>query len=209
VPSYSLEGVVPVVHPSAFVHPQASLIGDVVIGPACYVGPFASLRGDFGRIQLEAGSNVQDSATLHCFPGRTMLVERDGHIGHGAVLHGAHIGVGVLVGINAVVMDGVEVGEYAFIGAHSFVPADMQIPPRTVVSGTPARVRRELTDAELAWKANGTAVYQHLAQRCSAELRLVEPLEQLEPGRPSLSVGRATARPLKEFRAAAHQPVDG
>jgi phenylacetic acid degradation protein len=206
VPTYSLEGVVPVVHPSAFVHPQASLIGDVVVGPDCYIGPFASLRGDFGRIQLEAGANVQDSATLHCFPGRVMLVERDGHIGHGAVLHGAHIGVGVLVGINAVVMDGVEVGEYAFIGAHSFVPADMQIPARVVVSGTPARVRRELSDAELAWKANGTVVYQRLAQRCNAALHLVEPLEQIEPNRPSLSVGAETARPLRQFRAATVPP---
>jgi phenylacetic acid degradation protein len=200
---YSLEGVIPVVHPTAYVHPQASLIGDVVIGPRSYVGPFASLRGDFGRIEVHEGVNVQDSATLHCFPGRTTVVEVDGHIGHGAVLHGCRIGRGVLIGINAVVMDGVDVGEYAFVGAHSFLPADMTVPPRTVAAGSPAKVRRELTETELAWKANGTAVYQRLAQRCVAGLTEVVPLPALDPDRPSLLVDQTVATPLRQYRDAA------
>ena len=205
MPSYSLEGVIPVVDPTAFVHPQASLIGDVVVGPGCYVGPFASLRGDFGRIELRRGANVQDSVTAHCFPGRDTIIDVDGHIGHGAVLHGCRIGTGVLIGINAVVMDGVEVGDYAFVGAHSFVPADMKVPARTVVSGTPARVKRDLTDAELAWKANGTAVYQRLSQRCRAEvggLVEVEPLSALDADRPALLIDASVAQPLNQYREA-------
>jgi phenylacetic acid degradation protein len=181
---YSLEGLIPVVDPSAFVHPQAVLIGDVSVGPDCYVAPGASLRGDFGRIILGAGSNVQDNCVLHSFPGQDVLLEEGSHVGHGAVLHGCRVRRGALIGIHAVVMDDVVVGEEAFVGAASFVRAGFVVPPRTLVTGVPARVVRELKPEELAWKATGTREYQELAARCLATLREVTPLAAPEPGRP-------------------------
>ncbi|GAA2394004.1 gamma carbonic anhydrase family protein [Dactylosporangium salmoneum] len=201
MPAYAIEGVVPVVHPTAFVHPTAVLIGDVHVGADCYVGPLASLRGDFGRIVMEEGSNLQDSCVFHTFPGTTAVLGRDGHVGHGAVLHGCRIGAGVLVGMNAVVMDGAEVGELAFVGAHAFVKAGFVVPPRTLAAGSPARVVRELTAEELAWKANGTRVYHELTSRSLATLREVEPLPEAEADRPALSTTAATAVPLDVQRA--------
>lgn len=198
--AYSIEGVIPVVHPTAFVHPSAVLIGDVHVGPGCYIGPLASLRGDFGRVVVGEGANVQDTCVLHCFPGRDVVVEADGHVGHGAVLHGCSIGRGVLVGMNSVVMDGTVVGEYAFVGANSFLPADMEVPARHVVAGNPAKVLRELTDKELAWKANGTRVYQDLARRSAESLHLVDPLPEPERDRPRLSTTSDTAIPLRQYR---------
>jgi phenylacetic acid degradation protein len=200
MPAYSIEGVIPVVDPSAFVHPTAVLIGDVVVEPGCYVGPLASLRGDFGRVEVKAGANVQDSCVLHCFPGRSVIVREDGHIGHGAILHGCDVGRGVLVGMNSVIMDGCVIGDRSFVGAGSFLPADMDVPSAHVVAGNPASVRRPLTEKEMSWKANGTAVYQQLARRCLASLQETEPLLSLEDDRPTLSVGQETAIPLREFR---------
>lgn len=197
---FEIDGVVPVIHPTAFVHPAAVLIGDVVVGPGCYVGPGASLRGDMGRIHLGAGSNVQDNCVLHCFPGRETVIEEDGHVGHLAMLHGCRIGRGVLVGIGAIVMDGVVVGERSFIGAHSFVPSDMQIAPGRLVIGSPARDKRALTEAEMEWKANGTRTYQELARRSSATMRPVTALTTEPMERRRLSVGLDVARPLREFR---------
>jgi phenylacetic acid degradation protein len=183
MPVYSLEGVTPVVDPSAFVHPQAVLIGDVAIGPRCYVGPGASLRGDMGRIVMGPGSNVQDNCVLHTFPAKEVRLEEDAHIGHGAVLHGCTVKRGALVGINAVLMDDVVVGEEALVGACSFVRAGFIVPPRTLVTGSPAREVRELTAEELAWKALGTREYQELAARCLASLVECEPLTVVPPGR--------------------------
>jgi carbonic anhydrase/acetyltransferase-like protein (isoleucine patch superfamily) len=197
---YEIEGVVPVVHPTAFVHPEAVLVGDVQIGDGCYVGPLASLRGDFGQVVVRAGANVQDGCVLHCFPGRDVVVEEDGHIGHGAVLHGCHIGNGVLVGMNSVVMDGAAIGDFTFVGACTFVPAEMEVPARHVVAGNPARVLRELTAAEMAWKANGTSVYRDLARRSRDSLRPAVPLSAMEENRPRLSTGQDTAVPLREHR---------
>ena len=197
---YEIEGVVPVVDPTVFVHPEAVLIGDVVIAAGCYVGPLASLRGDFGRVMVRAGANVQDGCVLHCFPGRDVVVEEDGHIGHGAVLHGCHIGRGVLVGMNSVVMDGAVIGDFTFVGACSFVRAEMEVPARHVVAGNPARVLREVTEAEMAWKANGTGVYQQLARRSRDSLRSAIPLSALEEDRPQLSTGHDAAVPLREYR---------
>jgi phenylacetic acid degradation protein len=185
MPVYSLEGVTPVVDPSAFVHPQAVLIGDVAIGPRCYVGPGASLRGDMGRIVMGPGSNVQDNCVLHTFPAKEVRLEEDAHIGHGAVLHGCTVKRGALVGINAVLMDDVVVGEEALVGACSFVRAGFIVPPRTLVTGSPAREVRELTAEELAWKAVGTREYQELAVRCLASLVECEPLTVVPPGRES------------------------
>lgn len=199
---YEIDGVVPVVDPTAFVHPSAVLIGDVVIGAGCYVGPGASLRGDMGRIQLGRGSNVQDNCVLHCFPGRETVIEEDGHIGHQAVLHGCRVGRGVLIGIGSVVMDGVVVGERSFVGAHSFVPSDMRIAAGRLVLGAPARDVRPLTEAEMAWKAHGTEVYRQLAIRSRQTLRPAAALTELPADRGTLSVGPQTARPLREYRAA-------
>ncbi len=192
MPVYSLEGVIPVVDPSAFVHPQAVLIGDVVIGPRCYVGPGASLRGDMGRIVMGAGSNVQDNCVLHTFPSKEVRLEEDAHIGHGAVLHGCTVKRGALVGINAVLMDDVVVGEEALVGAASFVRAGFIVPPRTLVTGAPARAVRELTDEEVGWKAQGTREYQELAVRCLASLKECPPLTAVPAGRES-----APQRPVK------------
>jgi phenylacetic acid degradation protein len=193
MPVYSLEGVIPVVDPSAFVHPQAVLIGDVVIGPRCYVGPGASLRGDMGRIVMGAGSNVQDNCVLHTFPLKEVVLEEDAHIGHGAVLHGCTVKRGALVGINAVLMDDVVVGEEALVGAASFVRAGFIVPRRTLVTGAPARAVRELTDEEVAWKAQGTREYHELAVRCLASLKECQPLTAVPPaGREN-----ASQRPVK------------
>jgi phenylacetic acid degradation protein len=199
--SYEIDGVVPVVDPSAFVHPSAVLIGDVVVGAGAYIGPHASLRGDMGRITVGAGANVQDGCVLHCFPGRETVVEPGGHVGHRAVLHGCRVGTGCLVGIGAVLMDGVVLGDRSFVGAHSFVPADTVVPAGHLAVGSPAKVTRELTEAELAWKANGTGVYQELARRSRATLRPVVPLTELPADRAALAVGRDTARPLREYRS--------
>lgn len=197
---FSIDGVVPVVDPAAFVHPEAVLIGDVRVGAGCYIGPFASLRGDMGTIEVRAGANVQDSCTLHCFPGRQTVMEEDAHVGHGAVLHGCIVGRDALIGINAVVMDGVTIGARAFVGAHSFVSTGTTIRPGWLAVGSPARERRELTPDEMAWKANGTGVYQDLAQRCLATLQPVDPLPELGDEDRSLTVSLETARPLREYR---------
>jgi phenylacetic acid degradation protein len=184
MPVYSLEGLVPVVDPSAFVHPQAVLIGDVIIGPGCYVGPGASLRGDFGRIVMRAGANVQDCCVLHSFPDQDALLEEDAHIGHAAVLHGCTIRRGALIGIGAIVMDDVVVEEEAFVGAASFVRAGFVVPRRTLVTGVPARVVRELRPEELAWKVTGTREYQELTVRSLATLKQCQPLGAPEANRP-------------------------
>jgi phenylacetic acid degradation protein len=184
MPCYAIEGVVPVIDPSAHVHPSAVLIGDVIVGPGCYVGPCASLRGDFGRIRLEAGANVQDTCVVHGFPKTDTVVGENGHVGHGAVLHSCVVERDALIGMNAVVMDEAVVGEGAFVAACAFVPAGMQVPPRTLVAGLPAKIVRALTDDELAWKLDGTRTYQDLTKRCLATLAEVQPLAAVEPNRP-------------------------
>jgi phenylacetic acid degradation protein len=176
MPCYSLDGLSPVVHPSAFIHPSAELIGDVWVGANCYIGPLASLRGDFGRIVVREGANVQDTCVLHAFPGKDCVVDVNGHIGHGAVLHGCTVGRNALVGMNSVVMDEVEIGEATIVAAGAFVRAGLKVPPRVLLVGTPAKVVRELSEDEVKWKSEGTAVYQALAQRCRASLVPVQPL---------------------------------
>ena len=188
MPCYSIDGVTPVIDPSAFVHPTAVLIGDVIVGPGCYVGPCASLRADFGRIVLRAGSNVQDTCVVHGFPFADTVVEEDGHIGHGAVLHACVVRRGALVGINAVIMDEAEIGEQAIVGACAFVRAGMKVPARWLASGLPARNQRELSEGEIAAKREGTAIYQDLTRRCLATMSQVHPLAAVEPQRPRLPV---------------------
>lgn len=180
---YSWDGVVPVIDPSAFVHPQAVVIGDVIIGPGVYVGPGAVLRGDFGRIVFEAGSNIQENCVVHAFPGKDVVVEEAGHIGHGAVLHGCRIGRNAMVGMNVVVMDEAVLGENSILGALSFVKAGAVIPPNSMALGSPARVVRELTKEEIAWKTQGTAIYQQLARDAPEKLVPVDPITAVDPSR--------------------------
>jgi phenylacetic acid degradation protein len=188
MPCYSIDGVVPVVDPSAFVHPTAVLIGDVLVGPECYIGPGASLRGDFGRIVLQRGANVQDSCVMHGFPLADTVVEENGHIGHGAILHCCVVRRDALVGMNAVVMDAAEIGEQSVVAASAFVPAGMKVSPRSLVAGIPARLVRGLSEQEIASKLSGTLAYQDLTRRCLATMVAVTPLTEPEADRPSLKI---------------------
>ena len=186
MPCYSIEGVIPVVDPSAYVHPTAVLIGDVIVGPDCYIGPAACLRGDFGRIVMHRGSNVQDTCVVHGFPAHDTVIEENGHIGHGAVLHSCIVRRDALVGMNAVVMDDAEVGEEAIVAASAFIRAGMKVPPRSLAAGVPAQILRELTEQEIAWKREGTHTYQDLTKRCLASMKEVQPLQEIEADRPKL-----------------------
>ncbi len=185
---YSIDGITPVIDPAAFVHPAATIIGDVIIAAGCYVGPGAVLRGDFGRLILEEGANMQDTCVMHGFSNTDTRIERNGHIGHGAVLHGCVVRENALVGMNAVVMDGAVVGHSAIVAAMSFVRAGAEIPDRHLAAGTPSRIIRELKDEEIAWKEQGTMDYQQLARRCFESLIEVQPLTEQEPDRARLQV---------------------
>lgn len=186
MPCYSIEGVIPVVDPSAYIHPTAVLIGDVIVGADCYIGPAACLRGDFGRIVLHRGANLQDTCVVHGFPGHDTVIEENGHIGHGAVLHSCIVRRDALVGMNAVVMDDAEVGEAAIVAACAFIRADMKVPPRSLAAGVPAKILRQLTDQEVAWKQEGTQTYHDLTKRCLASMQEVQPLAAVEANRPQL-----------------------
>jgi len=180
---YSIDGITPVVDPTAYVHPSAILIGDVMVGPNCYVGPAACLRGDFGRLILKRGANIQDICVMHGFPDGETVVEENGHIGHGAILHGCQVGYNAMVGMNAVVMDNVVVGQEAIIAASAFVKAGTQIPPRTLLAGVPGQIVRELSQQEIDWKSEGTALYQDLTKRSLSSMQSVAPLSEPEPNR--------------------------
>ena len=195
---YAFQDIVPVVDPSAFVHETAVVIGDVIIGPGCYIGPGASLRGDMGRISVGRGSNIQDNCVVHCFPGADTILGEECHVGHGAVLHGCTLGRNVLIGMNAVVMDGATVGDSSIVGAMAFVRAGDTIPPRTVVTGIPAKPRRQLNDEEVAWKTSATGAYQELARQSLRTLRPVAPRAAPEPDRRRLAA--SGLKPLHETR---------
>lgn len=190
MPCYAIDGVTPVVHPSAHVHPTAVLIGDVIVGPGCYIGPCASLRGDFGRIVLHEGVNVQDTCVIHGFPASETVIETNGHIGHGAVLHGCTVRHDALVGMNAVVMDEAEVGAYSIVAACAFVRAGLKLPEKSLIAGLPAKVVRPLSEDEMRWKLEGTQTYQELTRRCQASLVEVAPLAEIEANRPALPTGK-------------------
>jgi len=182
---YSFAGFIPVIHESAFIHPQAAVTGNVIIGRDVYVGPGAALRGDWGGIEIADGCNVQENCTIHSFPGVTVVLEEAAHIGHGAVIHGARIGRNVLVGMNAVIMDHAVVGAGCIIGALTFVPSEMIIPERKVVVGAPARVVRDVSDEMLAWKTDGTRLYQQLPTMMREGWAPCEPLREVPPDRPA------------------------
>lgn len=183
---YSFNGYRPVVHPSAFVHPQAAVTGNVIIGRNVYIGPGAALRGDWGAIVVEDGCNVQENCTVHMFPGVTVRLEEAVHIGHGAIIHGAHVGRNCLVGMNAVLMDRVVLGEGCIVGALAFLPADSVWAPRQVIVGNPAKAVKAVGDDMLAWKSEGTRLYQELPGELHATLQPCEPLREMPADRPAM-----------------------
>ncbi|NOT08760.1 MAG: transferase hexapeptide repeat family protein [Gemmatimonadales bacterium] len=194
---FEFNGIRPVIHESAFIHPNATVTGHVTVGRDVYIGPGAALRGDWGAIEIADGCNVQENCTIHMFPGVTVVLEEAAHIGHGAVIHGARIGANALVGMNAVIMDDAIIGEGSIIGALTFVPAKMEIPPRKVVVGNPAKIVKDVSDEMLAWKSQGTALYQALPAELCATLKPCEPLRETPPGRPD---PRQTYRTWHETR---------
>jgi phenylacetic acid degradation protein len=180
---YEFDGFRPVVHESAFVHPNATVTGNVTIGRDVYVGPGAAIRGDWGAIVIEDGCNVQENCTIHMFPGVTVVLEAAAHIGHGAIVHGARVGRNALIGMNAVIMDNAIVGEECIVGALTFVPAEMQIPKRKVVVGNPAKIVKDVSDEMIAWKTEGTRLYQALPARLYETLKPCEPLREVPASR--------------------------
>lgn len=194
MPVYQIDGLTPVVPDESYVHPTAVLIGDVILGKGVYVGPNASLRGDFGRIVVKDGANIQDNCVMHGFPEQDTVVEEYGHIGHSVILHGCVVRKNALVGMNAVVMDGAVIGENSIVGAAAFVKAKAEMPANYLIIGSPAKALRPLTDQELEWKKQGTREYQVLVERCKLTMHQVEPLREAEPGRTRL-VFDANLRP--------------
>jgi phenylacetic acid degradation protein len=181
---FEFDGFRPVIHETAFIHPNATVTGNVIIGRDVYVGPGAAIRGDWGGIVIKDGCNVQESCTIHSFPGVTVVLEESAHVGHGAVIHGARIGRNALIGMNAVIMDNAFVGAECIVGALCFVRAEMQIPERKVVVGNPAKVVKDVTDEMIAWKTAGTKLYQSLPAALRKSLRPCEPLREVPKDRP-------------------------
>ena len=181
---YKFDGFVPVIHESAFIHPQANVTGNVFIGKDCYIGPGAVLRGDWGKIVLEDGCNVQENCVVHMFPGTTVTLKEGAHIGHGAIIHGATVGKNSLIGMNAVLMDDCQIGDECIVGALAFVSAESVFENRSLVVGNPAKKVKEVSDQMIGWKTKGTGLYQRLPQDCRGTLKEVEPLRKAEANRP-------------------------
>lgn len=181
---YAFKGFIPIIHETAFVHPQATVIGNVQIGRDCFIGAGAVLRGDWGAIILEDGCNVQENCVIHMFPGTTVMLHNSAHIGHGAIIHGATIGKNAMIGMNTVVMDNADIGEGSIVGALAFVKADEKIPPRSLVVGNPARIIRTVSDEMLDWKTKGTQLYQTLPADCKTEMYPCEPLREVPENQP-------------------------
>jgi len=181
---YEFKGFIPVIHESSFIHPQAAVTGNVIIGKDVYVGPGAAIRGDWGGIIIEDGCNVQENCTIHMFPGKSITLKAGAHIGHGAIIHGANIGVNSLIGMNAVIMDDAVVGDECIVGALSFMKAGMQIPNRKMVVGNPAVIIKDISDDMIEWKTKGTALYQKLPSELYETLKAVEPLRVVPENRP-------------------------
>lgn len=195
---FAFKGFVPVVAPDAFVHPQATVIGNVIIGKKVYIGPGAVLRGDWGAIVIEDGSNVQENCVIHMFPGATALLESGAHIGHGAIIHGATIGQNAMIGMNAVIMDDANIGAGSIVGALSFVKGAMDIPPRSLVVGNPAKIVKEVSDQMLEWKTMGTQLYQQLPADCHADMKVCEPLPEIPESRPDQEILFRTWESIKK-----------
>lgn len=181
---YSFREFIPVVHGSSFVHPQASVTGNVIIGKNVYIGPGAALRGDWGRIIIEDGCNVQENCTIHMFPGVTVHLKEAAHIGHGAIIHGATIGRNCLVGMNSVIMDHAEIGDECIIGALTFIKGGEKIPGRSLVAGNPGKIIKQVSDEMIKWKTEGTGLYQALPKDMHEHFKVCEALRETEPNRP-------------------------
>lgn len=181
---YRFKDFIPVIHPSAFIHPQAAVTGHVIIGKDVYIGPGAAIRGDWGKIIIEDGCNVQENCTIHMFPGVTVLLKKGAHIGHGAVIHGAEIGRNCLVGMNAVIMDRVVLGDESIVGALSFIKADEVFEPRSLIVGNPAKKIKEVSDDMIAWKTEGTQLYQQLPSDMRSGWEPCEPLTEIPDQQP-------------------------
>ena len=186
---YSFKEFIPVVHESSFVHPQATVTGDVIIGKNVYIGPGAALRGDWGKIIIEDGCNVQENCTIHMFPGITVFLREGAHIGHGSIIHGATIGRNSLIGMNAVIMDNAEIGDECIIGALTFIKADEKIPRRSLVAGNPGKIIKAVSDEMIQWKTEGTNLYQSLPKQMFDHWKRCEPLREIEPDRPEQESG--------------------
>ena len=180
---YEFNGYKPVIDPSSFVHKEATIIGNVIIGKKVYIGPGASIRGDWGKITIKDGCNVQDNCTIHIFPGKDVILEENAHIGHGAIVHGANIGKNTLVGMNSVIMDDCNIGDECIIGALCFVKGEMNIPNRKIVVGNPAIIKGEVSDEMISWKTKGTKLYQDLPNECYTLMKECEPLKEIEKNR--------------------------
>lgn len=180
---YEFNGYKPVIDPSSFVHKEATIIGNVIIGKKVYIGPGASIRGDWGKITIKDGCNVQDNCTIHIFPGKDVILEENAHIGHGAIVHGANIGKNTLVGMNSVIMDDCNIGDECIIGALCFVKGEMNIPNRKIVVGNPAIIKGEVSDDMISWKTKGTELYQDLPNECYTLMKECEPLKEIEKNR--------------------------
>lgn len=181
---YAFNGFIPVVKESSFIHPKASVTGNVIIGENVYIGPGAAIRGDWGQIIIEDGCNVQENCTIHMFPGTTVLLKEGAHIGHGAIVHGGTIGKNCLIGMNSVIMDDVVLGDECIVGALAFVPARSTFETRSLIVGNPAKKIKDVSDEMIAWKTKGTQLYQALPKECHDSLQEVEPLREIEPNRP-------------------------
>ena len=182
---YSFKGFIPVIHESAFIHPQAAVTGNVIIGKDVYIGPGAALRGDWGGIVIEDGCNVQENCTIHMFPGVTVLLKAGAHIGHGAVIHGATIGKNCLVGMNSVIMDEVDLGDECIVGALTFIKANEKIPSRSLIAGNPGKIIKQVSDEMIGWKTDGTKLYQSLPKEMYEHWKECEPLRSIPDDRPS------------------------
>jgi carbonic anhydrase/acetyltransferase-like protein (isoleucine patch superfamily) len=181
---FEFNGYIPVIDKTSFIHPNATVTGNVIIGKNVYVGPGAAIRGDWGQIIIEDGCNVQENCTIHMFPGTTVLLKKGAHVGHGAIIHGATLGENCLIGMNSVIMDNVIIGDECIVGALSFIPAETQIEKRKVVVGNPAKAIKDVSDEMIAWKTKGTELYQQLPAECFATLKACEPLRLLPAFRP-------------------------
>lgn len=197
---FEFKGFRPVIHETAFIHPNATVTGNVIIGKDVYIGPGAALRGDWGQIIIEDGCNVQENCTLHMFPGATVLLRKGAHIGHGAIIHGATVGENCLIGMNSVIMDDVEIGAGSIVGALCFVPAKMEIPPRSLVVGNPAKIIKEVSDDMLSWKTKGTQLYQALPHEMHTSWKACEPLREIEENRPSQNKLYETWEKIKDSK---------
>jgi len=185
---YEIDGIKPVISLNAFVHPDAILIGDCIVGANCYIGPSACLRGDFGRIEISDGCNVQDNCVIHTSPELDTYLEENVHVGHGAILHSCTIKRNALVGINSVVMDGAVIGINSFVAAMSFVKLNFSVPDNVLVAGIPGKIVRELTREDILYKSDGTDLYQQLAVRSIQTMKKVEPLTRVEADRKRLNI---------------------